>query len=103
MNDFIECDVSIIETLSRKSSVNVENYNVVEDEDGMLSKYPDKDVNFKELYNEQHYSIKELLEILKNDCKTKLRNTQSPKKAKYLQGIIDDCENWVLEEIEVEH
>ena len=100
----MKCNVTVIEVLSKESTVEIdeEDYTVEQDEDGMLSRYPKDYVDFKDLYKEQHYSILQLLNILKKECKDKLRNTQSPRKAKYFQEIIDDCEGWTLEETNVE-
>lgn len=94
-------DVTVSQTLSRNSSVSTSNYDIFEDEDGLASYKIDEYTSIKSLYEEQHYSIPQLLDILKKECKHKLMNTQSQRKANYLKGIIEDCENWCVDDYEV--
>lgn len=99
----MKCNITVTEVLSKESTVEIdeEDYTVEQDEDGMLSRYPKDYVDFKDLYKEQHYSILQLLNILKKECKHKLMNTQSQRKANYLKGIIEDCDGWCVDDCEI--
>ena len=95
-----EVQVTVSQTLSKDVSIFTDNYRVEPDEDGLHS-YVMEDVNLKDLYKEQHYTIPQLLKILKKDYKHRLANITDPKKAAYYQEIIEECENWVVDDFEV--
>lgn len=80
---------------------------VVRDEDG----YSDIDYDNPELthsewvtkFEEQHYTINGLLDELRKLAKEKMQ-TLEPKSREWIKmrNIIDDCENWNVEEIIIE-
>ena len=95
-----EFQVTVSQTLSKDVSVFTDNYKIEPDEDGLHS-YIIEDVSLRDLYTEQHYTIPQLLKILKKECEYRMRNVQNPKKAAHYQKLIEECENWVVDDFEV--
>ena len=100
-NNEREFQITVSQTLSKNTSVFTSNYNIEPDEDDMLSYSISEDVCLKDLYTEQHYTIPQLLKILKKECEYRMMNVQNPKKAAHYQKLIEECENWVVDDFEV--
>ena len=109
----VEVEVVISQTLSRSTKIFITDYiareyeNIEPDDEGGFyrtreTEYDFSDSDLKGAYEEQEYTIPELLDYLKAyliadiaDC-----DKESGKKQK-LQHILDCCEGWEVDETEV--
>ena len=95
-----EFSVTVSQTLSKNTSIFTSNYKVEQDEDSMFS-HSIEDENLNDLYVEQHYTIPQLLKILKKDYKHRAMNAKDPKKIAYFNKIAEECSNWTVDDFEV--
>ena len=109
----VEVEVVISQTLSRSTKILITDYiarkyeNIESDDEGGFYRtkeieYDFSDSDLKGAYEEQEYTIPELLDYLKaylivdiNEC-----NKESGKRKK-LQHILNCCEGWEVDETEV--
>ena len=109
----VKVEVTISQSLSRSTTITVTDYTATKyddieyDEDGYINRiegidYDFSDSDLKGAYEEQEYTIPELLNYLKaylivdiNEC-----STESGKR-KGLQHILNCCEGWIVDETEV--
>ena len=110
----IEVEVTISQSLSRSTTIEVHDYTIKEWEDTEYIKeegisrigkgidYDFSDSNLKEAYEMQEYTIPELLEYLKsyliNDIAQCVEGSSRQKLLKY---ILKGCEGWTVDETEV--
>lgn len=98
-----EFDIVVEQTMSFKGEVFTSNYTpYLDDEDGHVE-YDTFDTPWSEIFAEQHYSIKELLAMLKEYAQEELSvydemfaagdRGHGAKRAK-LKLIINDCDQW---------
>ena len=109
----VEVDVTISQSLSRSTTITVTDYIAKEwedcepDEEGGFYRtggvdYDFSDSDLKGAYEEQEYTIPELLDYLKAYLITDIAecDKESSKKKK-LQHILKCCEDWEVDETEV--
>lgn len=109
----VEVEVTISQSLSRSTKIEVTDYVANEwedfepDEEGRFYRtggieYDFSDSDLKGAYEEQDYTIPELLDYLKAYLIADIANCdkESGKKQK-LQHILDCCEGWEVDETEV--
>jgi len=92
--------VTVIQSLSREAWVKTDDYTLEDDLAGDLT-ISTKDTNMRQVYEDNYFTIPELLEKFEQETKYKLRNTADTKKAAYYQKIIDSCKNWIVDDYEV--
>ena len=109
----VEVEVAISQTLSKSTKILITDYTVNEWEDvetdnegGFLRtggvEYDCSDSDLKGAYNEQEYTIPELLDYLKDYLIADIANCNKDKgKKQKLQHILDCCEGWEVDETEV--
>lgn len=97
-NPIMGFDVNVTYTLVKKTSVTSDNYEVCEDLFG--TRYEDTSrIDWKDAYNEYHYSITHLLKELKEYAKKELRMLPSNSvRAREVQMIMRECDGWEVEE-----
>ena len=109
----VKVEVTISQSLSRSTTIEVTDYTATKyddieyDEDGYINRiegidYDFSDSDLKGAYEEQEYTIPELLNYLKaylivdiNEC------SKESGKRKKLQHILNCCEGWEVDETEV--
>ena len=109
----VKVEVTISQSLSRSTTITVTDYTATKyddieyDEDGYINRiegidYDFSDSDLKGAYEEQEYTIPELLNYLKaylivdiNEC------SKEGSKRKKLQHILKCCEGWEVDETEV--
>lgn len=109
----VKVEVTISQSLSRSTTIEVTDYTATKyddieyDEDGYINRiegidYDFSDSDLKGVYEEQEYTIPELLDYLKaylivdiNEC------SKESSKRKKLQHILKCCEGWEVDETEV--
>ena len=95
-------DVDVTYVLTKKASVVTSDYELSEDFDGhtvVETKYTD----WNAAYEEDHYTVKELLDMLSDYAKKELRMLPSQsQRAIELRNILHDCEGWNLDEYNYE-
>ena len=109
----VKVEVTISQSLSRSTTITVTDYTATKyddieyEEDGYINRiegidYDFSDSDLKGAYEEQEYTIPELLNYLKaylivdiNEC------SKESGKRKGLQHILNCCEGWIVDETEV--
>ena len=109
----VKVEVTISQSLSRSTTIEVTDYTATKyddieyEEDGYINRiegidYDFSDSDLKGAYEEQEYTIPELLDYLKaylivdiNEC------SKESGKRKALQHILNCCEGWIVDETEV--
>ena len=109
----VKVEVTISQSLSRSTIIEVTDYTATKwddieyEEDGYINRiegidYDFSDSDLKGAYEEQEYTIPELLDYLKdyliidiNEC------SKESSKRKKLQHILNCCEGWEVDETEV--
>ena len=97
-----EFEITISQTLSKTVTVTTDNYNPILDESGLV--YIDtSETDWYEVYEEQHYTITELLEHLQVFAEKELKNV-SPNSGRgiELQNIINACKDWIVDDYCIE-
>lgn len=109
----VEVGVTISQSLSRSTTITVTDYTAEEwedvecDEDGYMSRtggvdYDFSDSDLKGAYEEQEYTIPELLDYLKAYLIADIAEcSEENGKKKKLQHILACCEGWEIDETEV--
>lgn len=99
-----EFETTVITTLTKQLVLSSNDYTkeVEEDEDSNI-KYDricTEDISWIDCFKkENHYTVLELLEILKKEMIVKLRSENQNKK--YIQHIIDECTNWIEDDFDI--
>lgn len=96
--DTVKVDVCVTTTLTKKTTVEVDDYAV-----NNCGDYDFSECDLRGAYNEDGYTITDLLKELKEYAKHDLENT-SPNsgKGKHLKRLLAACEGWEVEDEEVE-
>ena len=98
-------DVLISQTLSNSTTVTTSDYiPVSEREEDFCNYYSDtSDTDWKEAYSESgHYTPLELIETFKKLLQENLPNPkEDPKKYRKYKNLIEECEGWVEDDIEI--
>lgn len=109
----LQVEVTISQSLSRSATIQVSDYatnkweDIEYDEDGHMNRtegieYDFSDSNLKRFYEEQEYTIPELLDYLKAYLIADIAKcSEGSSKKKKLQHILKCCENWEVDETEV--
>lgn len=109
----LQVEVTISQSLSRSVTIQVSDYATNEwedieyDEDGHINRtkgidYDFSDSNLKRSYEEQEYTIPELLDYLKSYLIADIaKYSKDSSKKRKLQHILKCCEGWILDETEV--
>lgn len=99
-------DCEITETVTRKVTLATKDYSAYSDYDdelGACSSVDTTETDWVAEYEEQEYSIIELLSKLKEYVADDLKNTNhSPKQQKELQKLLLVCDSWKQEDVCVE-
>lgn len=105
-NSVIERDCEVTETITRRVTLSTTYYVAEEDWDDELGKCVSADTSDTDWvaeYEEQEYSIIELLSKLKKYVADDLKNTNhSLKKQKELQKLLLVCDSWKQEDVCIE-
>ena len=110
----VQVEVTISQSLSRSTTIEVTDYTIKEWEDTEYIKeegisrigkgidYDFSDSDLKEAYEIQEYTIPELLEYLKSYLINDIAQcSEESNKKKLLQCILKGCEGWTVDETEV--
>lgn len=110
----VQVEVTISQSLSRSTVIEVTDYIIKEWEDTEYIKeegisrtrkgidYDFSDSNLKEAYEIQEYTIPELLEYLKSYLINDIAQcSEESNKKRLLQCILKGCEGWTVDETEV--
>ena len=109
----VEVEVVISQTLSRSTKILITDYiareyeNIESDDEGGFYRtkeieYDFSDSDLKGAYEEQEYTIPELLNYLKTYLIADIANcNKDSNKKQKLQHILDCCEGWEVDETEV--
>lgn len=106
-----EFGITISQTLSKSTSVCTTDYNYEcdADEDGVYTNYNTEDTNWDAAYKDEHLTIEQLLDVLKNMCvleksvlEAKLEKDIATKnRIRKLDYYISECDGWCVDETEV--
>lgn len=72
-----------------------------DEEDGRTT-YNTKDTDWEAVYEEQHYSVLQMLDLLKEYVSKELSNDVTASRKRFLQRVLEDCDGWELVESEYE-
>lgn len=103
-NEPIDVDVVAEVTLVHNTKVSTTNYNAYTDEEG----YHDEELydgyqDIEKYYKEQHKSIPDLLDELAKYIKGELAGGNlSHRRRQELELMLEDCEDWEIDNIEIE-
>ena len=94
------------QTLSRTVQVSTNDYEPARDYDEdthSCYEYADtSETNWKQVYEEQHFKIQDLISELKNYVLEDMKNTApNTGKGKHLRGVLAACDGWVEDDYEV--
>lgn len=96
-----EFSVTISQTLSKDVTVTTNSYAPEVEDDGSISANTEN-TDWKEVYENHHFKIQDLLAELSNyvteDLKSTLPNTG---KGRYLKRLLEACNGWIEDEYEV--
>lgn len=87
-----EFDVKVEYSLSKKTSIESNNYYIDESPDGS---YIETDINWSQTYNEQHESPLQLISLFKKKLEEELTKTTNRGKQLELEHLIEECSGWV--------
>lgn len=87
-----EFDVKVEYSLSKKTSIESNNYYIDESPDGS---YIETDINWSETYNEQHESPLQLISLFKKKLEEELTKTTNRCGQIELEHLIEECSGWV--------
>lgn len=91
-------DVRATYTISKKVSVLTDDYDIETLEDGSAAVCTDK-TYWEDVYTEDHYTIRELLDKLADMLKSELRRIPyNSSKAIGMRKMLNDCYGWEIEE-----
>lgn len=94
--------VTISQTLSKTVKVYTDKYQPEYDEETGHTYAIIDDVDWKEVYEDSHFKIQDLLEELKSYVQNDMALTGSNTgKGRYLKRLLEACDNWVEDEYEV--
>lgn len=98
-----EFDITISQTLSKIVTVTTENYIPEVDYETGDVYINTSETDWYEVYENEHYTIPELLEHLQVFAKKELENV-SPNSGRgiELQGIINACKDWIVDDYCIE-
>lgn len=92
-------EVTISQTLSKKTEVLTDEYNYERYGDEVILNTDD--VDWKEVYNNQFHTPLELINILKEYLTLDLEKGISSRNKKAIKYLLEECEDWVNDETEV--
>lgn len=95
-------EVTVSQTLSKTVTITTDKY-IPEFDDETRKKYMDtSEIDWKNEYKEQHFSIQELLSELKDYVLADFNNTvKGSGKYRHLQKLLEACDGWTEDEFEV--
>lgn len=110
--DAVDVDVTICQVISRSTTIKVTDYiaspweEIEPDDDGGFYRtggvdYDFSDSDLKGAYEEQEFTIPDLLTELKDYIKQDLDNGCSKSKKLWLERMMKACEGWIVDETEV--
>lgn len=94
----IEIDICTSQSLSKNTSIHTSNYIL----EGYTNEHPDidlSDTDIKGEYEREHYTIEQLLSLLKEYLTKDLIYGDSKMSKKELQSLIQECEGWTVDEV----
>lgn len=108
----VKVAVTISQTLSRSTTISVRDYIANEwvdaepDGEGGLYRtggveYDFSDSDFQGAYENQEYTIPELLDYLKDYLQQDLEHCEDSQRQQVLQHILEACDGWEVDETEV--
>lgn len=92
----VDCDVTV--TMTKVQRVETNNYIV--DEFG-VNYIEDGCADFEQQIKENEFTIPDLLKVLETYAKEELAS-ENCKRKQYLEGLIEACQGWEMEELEVD-
>lgn len=99
-----EFDVLISQTLSKQTTVVTNDFLIkIENDEGFSNEIRDtSDTDWEKAYRDYRYTALDLIEIFKKMLQENLPNPkEDPKKYKKYKNLIEECEGWVEDDIEV--
>ena len=93
-----EFDITITQTLSKSLSVFTDQYNFIcdMDEDGVSVEYDTSDTNWHDVYEENHHTPLQLIELFKRMLEQKEEIPESLR-----QHLIEECSEWCEDDCEI--
>lgn len=92
-------EVTISQTLSKKTNVFTDEYNYERYGDEVILNTDD--IDWKEVYNDQFHTPLELINILKEYLTLDLEKSISSRNKKAIKYLLEECEDWINDETEV--
>lgn len=110
--DPVKIDVTISQSLSRQTTIEVTDYSLdqwedydIDDEGNTIHTggvdYNFSECNLTEAYESQEYTIPDLLNILSSLLDKEIKNTENTSEKKRLNKILVCCKEWKVDESEV--
>lgn len=105
-NHAVKCDCEVTETIARKVTLSTTDYTTEEDSDeelGMCMYSDTSETDWEKEYENQEYTVLELIAKLKSYVEEDIKNTASnTSKGREMQRLLSACNGWEQVEIEVE-
>lgn len=109
-NKEIEVEVTAVFTMSKTITVYTDDYEteIENTEDGKNVVIKTNNTNFKQAFEDEHYTIPELLEEFAKDLEERVKNyakydskSALGREYKRCYNLLQGCKNWVVDEYEV--
>ena len=96
-------EVNVTYTLAKDNiGVMTNDYVPEYDEEDGRTTYNTEYTDWEEVYEEQHYSVLQMLDLLKEYVSKELSNDVTASRKRFLQRVLEDCDGWELVESEYE-
>lgn len=96
-------EVNVTYTLAKDNiGVMTNDYVPEYDEEDGRTTYNTEYTDWEEVYKEQHYSVLQMLDLLKEYVSKELSNDVTASRKRFLQRVLEDCDGWELVESEYE-
>lgn len=96
-------EVNVTYTLAKDNiGVMTNDYVPEYDEEDGSTTYNTKYTDWEAAYEEQHYSVLQMLDLLKEYVSKELSNDVTASRKRFLQRVLEDCDGWELVESEYE-
>lgn len=96
-------EVNVTYTLAKDNiGVMTNDYVPEYDEEDGSTTYNTKYTDWEAAYEEQHYSVLQMIDLLKEYVSKELSNDVTASRKRFLQRVLEDCDGWELVESEYE-
>lgn len=94
-------EVNVTYTLAKDNiGVMTNDYEPEYDEEDGYTTYNTENTDWEAAYEEQHYSVLQMLDLLKEYVCKELSNDVTASRKRFLQRVLEDCDGWELVESE---